>query len=161
MTSHLKISVTELGEYIRYESCQRRFKLTLLQDEIPDQIPFAPRVFSVLDIALQEMGKRREQEWENSLLAKGFVCLNPQTSASPDERRISWQDFLQRLHTVPSGQCAFAREVEVAGELGRFAVEGRIDFALLLWPQGRPQLRFVESKASRKDQVHHRVQICL
>src|SRR5204863_1708220 len=39
--------------------------------------------------------------------------------------------------------------------------QGRIDFALLLWADGKPRVRLVECKASRRDQMHHRVQVAI
>ena len=61
------IWVTEIGEYIRQRSCERRFKLEVNRREVARQRPFASRLFAPLDPVLAEMGRQRENTWEASL----------------------------------------------------------------------------------------------
>jgi hypothetical protein len=59
-------------------------------------------------------------------------------------------------------QAAYGREIDVRGVIGGFEVRGRIDFVLLMWRDGgRPYLRLVECKASRRDRTYHRIQLVL
>ena len=62
---HLR--VTEIGEYIRHYSCDRRFKLELNNRQLARALPFAERLFNALDPVLQEAGRKREDDWEVSL----------------------------------------------------------------------------------------------
>ena len=45
--------------------------------------------------------------------------------------------------------------------MGAFCIRGQIDFVLLQWDGQTPTLRLVESKASRRDQTYHRIQVAL
>jgi hypothetical protein len=57
------VRVTEIGEYIRYRSCDRRFKLGHNNRRLARGLPFAQRLFNTLDPVLQEAGRHREDEW--------------------------------------------------------------------------------------------------
>jgi len=159
------VRVTEIGEYIRYHSCERRFKLEHNNRELAKKLPFAERLFNALDPVLQEAGRKREEEWEESLKAErltdvtGF-SLKPSTLTSR-EKATMWDDFVTKIHSLslPAGRDAYGREVAVHGSIGAFDIEGRIDFILILWKDGRPTLRLVESKASRRDRTYHRMQV--
>ena len=62
------IRVTDIGEYIRYHSCDRRFKLKFNNYEEARKVPFFELIFETsLDWVLQEAGRIRENEWEASL----------------------------------------------------------------------------------------------
>ena len=110
-----------------------------------------------MDPVLEEAGRAREREWERWLTQAGLrdIGEGPEAEATP------WDVFAGRVAELRVGEAAFAREVEVSGELGAFRLVGRIDFALLLWRDGKPILRLVECKASRKDKTYQRVQVAL
>ncbi|MDP9438851.1 MAG: AAA family ATPase, partial [Actinomycetota bacterium] len=156
------VRVTEIGEYIRYRSCDRRFKLGHDNRRLAKGLPFATRLFNTLDPVLQEVGKRREDEWEASLKGAGFDDLTQQHSELEEGGgELSWDAFVEGLQGLEAGREAYGREVKLAAELGAFRVEGRADFVLVLWREGRPRLRIVECKASRRDKTYHRVQVAL
>jgi AAA domain-containing protein/PD-(D/E)XK nuclease superfamily protein len=153
--------VTEIGEYIRQRSCERRFKLELDRRALARQLPFASRLFAPLDPVLAEMGHRREDAWESALRKAGLLELTGFASRPADDPATPWAEFLERVRAVPPGQTAYGREIGVDAPVGAFHVHGRIDFVLLLWRDGQSVLRLVECKASRRDRTFHRVQVAL
>jgi hypothetical protein len=155
---HLR--VTEVGEFIHHRSCERRFKLASNNREEAKRLPFAERLFNVLDPVLQEEGRRREEEWEDSLQEAGFTDLLPLAARDP-QRPVTWADFLAGAAALPPGSNAYAREVAIEAEVGAFQMEGRMDFCVLRWDGNRPHLRIVECKASRRDRTYQRVQVAL
>ena len=155
------IRATDLGEFIRYKSCERRFKLGFNNRELAKQLPFAGRLFASLDPILQESGKKREQEWENYLRKQNFLDLSTYSERPEKSRALAWADFVAMLQELRPRRNAFVRELAIAGELGAFHVEGRVDFAVIIWRGSRPKLRLVECKASRKDQTYHRAQLAI
>lgn len=152
------IRVTEVGEFIRHDSCERRFKLGFNNRAEAKRLPFAERLFNSLDPVLQRAGAEREIEWENSLENElGFHCLN----GEPKANQLPWLEFAEALSQLTLGANAYAREVELAGIVEGFRVEGRIDFIVVTWRDNSPVIRLVECKASRKDRTYHRVQVAL
>src|SRR5215217_2804388 len=143
------LRVTEIGEHVHFRSCERRFKLGFNNRAIAKSLPFAQRLFNTLDPVLQEAGRRREDDWEASLKGAGLADLTQRDQAVKKSEEASWDSFVKGLRTLGVGQNAFGREVKVAADLGAFRVEGRADFVLVLWRDGRPRLRIVECKASR------------
>lgn len=177
-----RVRAAEIGEFIRYNSCERRFKLGANGRELAKHLPFAGRLFRSIDPVLQFAGRQREEEWEKSLnVEECFVNLNNSSSersaTEPLEvEALEWKDFVDRCGQIAPGQSAYAREVYVAARIGAFEVEGRIDFLLLTWRDRNlkgasnssnasdavyPVLRLVECKASRKDRTYHRVQLSI
>ncbi|WP_456718090.1 AAA domain-containing protein [Bradyrhizobium sp. USDA 4350] len=65
----------------------------------------------------------------------------------------------QALARAPTGQPVFAREINIEVAGAAFTAAGKMDFAIVLWHAGRPRLRIVETKASRRDKTYHRIQI--
>lgn len=64
----LSIKATDISEYIRYQSCDRRFKLKLNDFILAKQLPFAQLIFDIsLDPVLEGAGRIREDEGETSL----------------------------------------------------------------------------------------------
>jgi len=161
----VELRVSEIGEYIHHNSCARRFKLEINGRELGRSIPFFDRLFNPLDPVLQETGRKREDEWATQLNDEGFLLLQPpKPGETPDGKQssqITWEQFGVELKRLPEGSNAFAREIEIEGNLGAYQVKGRIDFVLLLWRNGKPYLRIVEAKSSRKDQTYHRIQVCI
>lgn len=153
------IRVTEIGEYIRHSSCARRFKLEFNSRREAFQLPFYDRLFNPIDLVLQETGRRRENEWEESLTRAGLKTLNP-GGAAPGET-FTWDSFRSLAASLKAGEAAYARELEVSAQIGAFQVKGRVDFLILLWRESTPILRVVEAKASRRDKTYHRVQLAL
>src|SRR5689334_3014500 len=132
-TSRLSARATEIGEFIHYQSCDRRFKLETNHRAEARRLPFVNRLFNVLDPVLQEMGHERENEWERYLLDQGFQDLTNYASSSSDHREMSWAEFRDSLTSLPFGQVAYGREVSIEAEVGAFLIQGRIDFILVIW----------------------------
>ncbi|MGD1717401.1 hypothetical protein [Dapis sp. BLCC M172] len=76
-TKKLSVRATDIAEYIRYQSCDSRFKLKYYDYELAKKdIPFSNLIFATsLDPVLEEEGRKREDEWENSLQKDGFLDL--------------------------------------------------------------------------------------
>lgn len=156
------IKATDISEYIRYQSCDRRFKLKFNDYELAKQLPFSELIFATsLDPVLEEAGRRRENEWETSLQKEGLVDLTQISQKSDQDKATDWNDFVQKLQHLPAEQKAYGREISIEGNLGEFNIRGQIDFVVVLWENNQPKLRLVESKASRKDRTYHRVQVAL
>lgn len=151
----IRIRVNDLGEFVRFRSCGRRFKLAINNREEAKALPFAERLFNALDPVLQEVGREAEDHWEASLRSAGFRHL-----ASPSgTATMTWAEFVQAAATVQPGERAFAREIEIVGAEGVFSLSGRIDFILVRWEGARCLIRVVEGKASRKDRTYQRLQL--
>lgn len=167
MSPYPFVRATEVGEYIRHNSCERRFKLEYDGRREADKLPFASRFFNSIDPVLQAAGKRYEDQWEQYLRRSGLhdaTNYRSAPAATPNEdKKTSWEDFAGVINALnlTAGQSSYGREIEVDGEIGAFPVRGRIDFVLLLWENNRPRLRIVESKASRRDRTYHRIQVAI
>ncbi|MGK7922139.1 MAG: PD-(D/E)XK nuclease family protein, partial [Trichodesmium sp.] len=163
-TTKLSVRATDIAEYIRYQSCDRRFKLKYNDYELAKKdIPFSHLIFDdSLDPVLEEEGRIRENEWETSLQKDGFFDLTKMNQKSDEEaKETSWNNFVEKLKNLPEKQKAYGREISIEGTLGEVNIYGQIDFVVLLWENDEPKLRLVESKASRKDRTYYQVQICL
>lgn len=153
-----RIRVTELGEYIRHMSCQRRFKLGYRDGELFDALPFSGKPLHTMDPVLAEQGAAREDEWAESLEDLGILNLHTRHGLKDD---APWGDFVAAVAALRDGEQGFGREVHTRGDLGVFHLEGRADFLIVRWQEGRPRLWIVECKASRKDRTYHRMQVAL
>ncbi|MFP5262374.1 MAG: AAA domain-containing protein [Blastocatellia bacterium] len=160
-----RIRVTEIGEFIRHNSCERRFKLEYNDRAESKKLPFSVRFFNSIDPVLEEAGRKHEEEWEQYLLRSGLkdttAFASKPATASNNQKKTNWADFAAKVNALnlTEGQTAYGREIEVSGSIGAFDVRGVIDFVLILWRNGRPRLRLVESKASRRDRTYHRIQV--
>ncbi|MGI4790984.1 MAG: DEAD/DEAH box helicase [Janthinobacterium lividum] len=154
------VRVTQIGEYIRHGSCERRFKLDSDGRRLTKSLPFFYTLSSTMDPVLAEAGREREREWEGHLRAAGLTDLC-RYADRPDEKSTPWQMLAERASELGAGTEGYGREIDVIGEIGAFRVVGRIDFVLIRWESGRPRLRLVECKASRKDQTYQRIQLVL
>jgi hypothetical protein len=56
------VRATEIGEYIRHHSCERRFRLAFNNRELADAVLFFYQLSSSIDAILQEAGRERETE---------------------------------------------------------------------------------------------------
>jgi hypothetical protein len=167
--SLVSIRVTEIGEFISHQSCERRFKLNMDDMALARSLPFFDRLFNPLDLVLQQSGRQKEKEWEEELKQAGVVNLTP--SKSPTNKPSSsecrkdateWVDFVSHLRNLDSKQPAYAYNVCVSADVGAFHVKGEMDFLMVLWDQnGAARLRIVECKASRRDRTYHRIQVAL
>lgn len=155
------IRVNDIGEYIRYHSCDRRFKLAFNKRELAKELPFAERLFNAMDPVLQESGRQREQAWEKYLNDKGLSLIEPNPASEAQHGVLLWNDFLGQLEHLTPGQHAFGREVSISAAIEGFRIEGRMDFVLLIWEGDTPHLRIVECKASRKERTYHRIQVAV
>jgi hypothetical protein len=149
------LRVNDIGEFVRFGSCLRRAKLAFNKKALARRLPFYGRLENSLDVVLQEKGPAIERAWERELIALGYANQGRGTSDTP----FTIDDLAARLAECPNNAQAFAREVSIRGRIGAFEVEGRIDFVLVLWRQGRPVLRIVEGKASHKDRTYQRLQV--
>ncbi|MGB3511358.1 MAG: PD-(D/E)XK nuclease family protein [Microcoleaceae cyanobacterium] len=163
-TTKLSVRATDISEYIRYQSCARRFQLKYNDYELAKKdIPFSNLIFATsLDPVLEEEGRRRENEWETSLQKDGFLKLSKISQTSEEKTEgTSWNDFVEKVENLPEKEKAYGREISIEGYLGEFNIYGQIDFVVLLWENDEPKLRLVEGKASRKDRTYHQVQVGL
>ncbi len=154
------VRATEIGEYIRHGSCERRFRLDHDDRKLTRELPFFFTLSSTMDPVLAEAGKAREREWEQAVQEAGLVDLC-RYDEHPGEEETPWEVFAGRAATLRPRREAYGREIAVIGEIGGFRVAGRIDFVLLLRQGGKLRLRLVECKASRKDRTYHRIQLVL
>lgn len=163
-TTKPSVRATDIAEYIRYQSCERRFKLKFKDYELAKQIPFYELIFATsLDPVLEEAGRRRETAWEESLQKDGFMNLT-QTSPKPEQDKAivtDWNYFVKEIQNLPAEQKAYGREISINANLEEFNIRGQIDFVVVLWENNEPKLRLVEGKASRKDRTYHQVQVAL
>ena len=113
------IRVTDLGEFVRHKSCQRRFKLgyddQALFKEI-STITGAP--FATIDPVLAEHGKAREEDWARDLVLDGFLELD--LPEEEEGKGAPWEDFASLANQQAEGQDFFAREVQIIGIVGAF-----------------------------------------
>ena len=157
------VRATDIAEYIRYQSCDRRFKLKYKNYELAKKdFPFSELIFSTsLDPVLEEEGRKRENEWEKPLKQQGLVDLTQIEQNSEEDKSTNWNDFVEKLTNLSVGEEAYGREIGIHGKLGEFEIRGQIDFVIVFWENEQPKLRLVECKASRKDRTYHRVQVAL
>lgn len=154
----LTLTATDLGEFVRYHSCDRRFHLAIHEAREVGPLPFFDRLRDAIDPVLAEVGRRREDEWQTELDTAGFRDL-ARDLPKGDLDKVPWSALAAALATLPPGVGAYARQVAVGGTVGAFRVYGLIDFLLVRWDGGSPRLVLVECKASRRDRTYHRVQV--
>ncbi len=156
--SGITLTATDLGEYVRHHSCDRRFHLAVHADREVEPLPFFDRLRDDLDPVLAEVGRRREDQWEAELVGAGFHDL---AADLPKGKRqeVTWAAVAAVLAGLPAGTGGYARQVAVGGPIGAFRVYGLIDFLVVRWDGGGPRLVIVECKASRRDRTYHRVQV--
>lgn len=149
----ISISATSLADYVRFDSCQRRFRFRQEGTEEKKAAPsFEAKLSTPIDPILQEAGEIAERGWERMLTEAGVEAVDV-------PKESSFDDLRPHLAALAPGRDAFAREIKISGPIGGFLVDGRMDFVMALWRGGRPRLRIVETKASRRDKTYHRIQI--
>ncbi len=154
----ISLTATDLGEYVRHHSCDRRFHLAVHAEREVATLPFFVRLRDAIDPVLAEVGRRREDQWEADLVAAGFRDLVVDLSKGK-RGEVTWAALAALLATLSPGSNGYARQVAVGGDIGAFRVYGLIDFVLIRWVGGIPRLTLVECKASRRDRTYHRVQV--
>lgn len=154
------LTATDLGEFVRHHSCDRRFRLAVHEEREVAPLPFFDRLRDAIDPVLAEVGRRREDQWEAELVAAGFRDL---AAGLPKGKRdeVTWAALASVLGSLPHGVGGYARQVAVGGAIGAFRVYGLIDFLVVRWDGGSPRLTLVECKASRRDRTYHRVQVAV
>jgi hypothetical protein len=151
-----QITVSEIGEYIRHQSCQRRFKLSFNSRSEARKLPFADRLFNTIDPVLKKSGKKREDEWDKSLLQRGFSKFQ----FSDEGSHI--QNFFEAIKDAENAEMKiFGRELNIIGTINQFEIKGRIDFLIIQVVDGALKIKIVECKASRRDKTYHRIQVCI
>lgn len=155
------IKVTDVGEFIRCDSCERRFFLVVHDAEITKEVPFFSRRLNPLDLILQKRGRMFEDEWEITLKKSGYNDITNILKKNRTERATIWDAFYQEIQCLTPGQKAYGREIHVEASLGAFHLIGNIDFVLVRWENGSPTVLLVECKASRSDQTYQRMQVSL
>ena len=172
------LSATEIAQYVRHHSCDRRLRLGYDNRSATDELPFAERLFNSLDPILQLRGEQLENEWANSLRDEGVTEVGDEveersttnhdggegldessTDNDDNSTNTPWDQFVESLSHVEPGTPVFSREIEIQGEIGVFDVSGRIDFVVLRWDGSEAKLRIVETKSSRKDKTNHYIQV--
>jgi len=156
MTDSPTISVSEIGEFIRFRSCERRLKLGYGNRAEAKRLPFSERFFNPLDPVLQAMGQEQEDAWHGSLIDAGYEDVSG--TAENGGVETHWEDFVASVRELQDHERLLARELILVGQVGIFSVEGRADFALLHWQDDTPKIRIVECKDSRRDRTYHRIQ---
>ncbi|MEL7588759.1 MAG: AAA domain-containing protein [Prolixibacteraceae bacterium] len=152
-----RITVTEIGEYIRHSCCERRFKLSYNNREEAGKIPFADRLFNTIDPVLKKAGEIKENEWRDSLQSAGYTPLKEKLQEGV-ELDLKWFfDYINGLD-IDSGTQIFGKEVSISGVISDFELSGRIDFLIFTFAANTPKLKIVECKASRRDRTYHRIQ---
>ena len=113
------LRVSEVGEFVRHRSCERRFKLEINGRQLARRLPFYERLFNTLDVVLQAKGREREDEWAASLDAAGLVDL---VDGRPDDEDSEYPDWAQFTDAVRAcgavSEQGYAREVRLAGRVG-------------------------------------------
>src|SRR5437016_1299694 len=109
------IRATQIGEYIRHRSCERRFKLDFNDRELADALPFFFQFSSTMDPVLSEAGRQREREWEDELREAGLTDLC-RYSERLEAEATSWELFVERALVLAPGAVAYGREIEVVEE---------------------------------------------
>jgi hypothetical protein len=94
-TPPVPLRVSEIGEFIRFQGCERRFKLGLNNRQVARSVPFSERLFNTLDPVLQEVGRRAEDGWETALRANGLVDLTRFYERDAGNRTVLGQIFAQ------------------------------------------------------------------
>ncbi|MDP9023939.1 MAG: hypothetical protein M3N13_01010, partial [Candidatus Eremiobacteraeota bacterium] len=153
------MTATNLGEFVRYSSCERRFKLDYNHRELGKGLPFAERLFSSLDPVLTEAGWEREDDWEDSLQQGGLAPVVAFDRAT--RKHTTLDQIAPLLDALPAGRDAYVRELAITATIGDFSVSGRIDFAVIRWRNERPRLLLAECKASRRDRTYQRIQAAI
>jgi len=154
------ITVTDIGEYVRHQSCDRRFYLKVHYDDEVRVLPFFDRLLNTLEPVLAEVGRKREDQWHDELRDHGYRDLAEGIEPG-DKGEVTWVEFAAAMAALPAGTPGYARQVRVQAQLGAFDVSGLIDFVLVRWDAGRPRVWLVECKASRRDRTYHRVQVAV
>ena len=155
------VGVSQIGEYIKRSSCERRLKLDVDARPIMEKLPYYASVFNNLDPILLEKGRESEDAWEQSLKARSVSDLTGFDTRSDRDKATPWDQFLVSLAAVREGQQAYGREIEIAVDFDGLPLTGRIDFVLVLWLDGKPRLRLIECKSSRRDRTYHRLQVAI
>ncbi|MFD3041382.1 AAA domain-containing protein [Mycolicibacterium senegalense] len=155
------VSASEIGEFVRHDSCRRRFRLATGNRRQARTLPFYERLFNTLDVVLTRSGHDREDQWTQFLDTAGVSNITGERPDDPDAQYPDWQEFVANAVGLAAQQSGYAREVRLDGAIGAFAVNGRADFLLIVWRDGVPVVRVVECKASRRDRTYHRLQVAL
>src|SRR6202044_2922505 len=119
------LRVSEVGEFIRHRSCERRFKLEIDRRRLTRRLPFYERLFNSLDLVLQARGHERENEWAENLDRQGLVDLVNGRPEEEDSPYPDWAQFADAVSACSAGQQAYAREVRLEGWIGAFEIQGR------------------------------------
>lgn len=158
----MKLSANEIGEFVRFKSCERRFKLEFNGRKEAKKLLFSTRLFNTLDPILQKAGKERELQWQESLDASGYTCFfDGESFPKNNEHTPNSKIFFDQLKELTPGKKVYAREVPLSGKIGIFDIEGRADFILVYWVDDKPHIKIVECKSSRKDKTYHKIQVAI
>jgi hypothetical protein len=101
----IEINVTDIGDYLRHRSCDRRFYLKVHDREIRKPLPFFDALLDILDPVLREVGRERENQWEAELRNNGFIDLTEMLPKGEQEE-VPWKDFAGKLAALPACQPA-------------------------------------------------------
>lgn len=123
----MELQVTDIISFVRLQFCDRH--LAFRQGKARERVaPILARFPVGMDPTHQEVGLGAEEALERLLAKEGVQEAG---------RGLSWKAWCARLQEARPGVNLYAREVEIEGRVGAFALKGRMDFVLLLW-QRRP-----------------------
>lgn len=74
-----RLQITEVGEYIRYQGCDLRFKLKFNSYQAVKNLPYrlSQSIFQTsLDPILEATGRLREQQWAESINDANLTALS-------------------------------------------------------------------------------------
>lgn len=108
------VQVTQIGEYVRHGSCERRFKLDSDERRLTRALPFFYTLSGTMDPVLAESGRQRELEWEGHLQAAGLTDLC-RYAERPGEKATPWETLAERAACLTPGVEGYGREIEVLG----------------------------------------------
>src|SRR5947209_10577462 len=104
MSTRPRIRVTEIGEFIRHNSCERRFKLEYNARAEATKLPFAARFFNSIDPVLEEAGREHENSWEDYLKRSGLTdatgFASKPASMSHSDKQTDWADFAALINAL-------------------------------------------------------------
>jgi hypothetical protein len=118
-TGLLEINVTDIGDYLRHRSCDRRFWLKFYDDrgKVRPHFPFFDALLDTLDPVLREVGLEREKQWKAELQSNGFIDITEMLPKGK-HKEVQWEDFAGKLAALPADEPAYGGQVKVTGEIG-------------------------------------------
>ncbi len=152
------LAPTALAQYLSLDSCDRYLRFYLYKGETQTLVRRLANIGLHQRRALQpfgplmaRLGDRVETGVIAGLRGQGYTVLD-----------LAEQNFEATIEAVraTTGQTVYLYQAEISGGLGGWVFEGRADLLRVQRDAaGRLLIRVSDVKASRKDKVHHRLQV--